>query len=39
MDRTEASRELAKVFAFLACGKVAAARTHAAALIAWLESL
>lgn len=39
MDRTTASRELARVFAYLACGKTAAARTAAQALINWLQSI
>jgi hypothetical protein len=38
MDRQTASTHLAKVFAFLACGKPEQARPHAAALIAWLQS-
>jgi hypothetical protein len=39
MDRQTASTHLAKVFAFLACGKPAQARPHAAALIAWLQAI
>ena len=39
MDRTTASRELARVFAYLACGKLGAARTAAQQLINWLESI
>ena len=39
MDRNEATRALAKVFAYLACGKPAEARTWAQVLIEWLESI
>jgi len=39
MDRSTASRELARVFAYLACGRIDAARTAAQTLITWLESL
>jgi hypothetical protein len=39
MDRQTASTHIAKVFAFLAVGQPAKARPHAAALIAWLQSL
>jgi hypothetical protein len=39
MDRQTATTHLAKVFAFLACGNAAKARPHAAALVAWLQSL
>ena len=39
MDRTEATRALAKVFAYLACGKIEDARRHARPLIDWLEAL
>lgn len=39
MDRATASTHLAKVFAFLGAGRLDQARTHAAALAAWLLSL
>jgi len=39
MDRQTASTHIAKVFAFLACGRTAQARIHAQALIAWLASV
>jgi hypothetical protein len=39
MDRQTASTHIAKVFAFLACGKLDQARHHAQQLISWLESL
>jgi hypothetical protein len=39
MDRQTATTHLAKVLAFVACGHAAKARPHAAALIAWLQSL
>jgi hypothetical protein len=39
MDRQTASTHLAKVFAYLACGKTLSARHHAAVLIAWLQAL
>lgn len=39
MDRSTASRELARVFAYLACGQTAKARASAAVLISWLQSL
>jgi hypothetical protein len=39
MDRTDAARSLAKVFAYLACNKPDAARAAAEPLIAWLRSL
>jgi len=39
MDRTTASRELARVFAFLAVGKIGQARIAAQQLINWLSSL
>jgi hypothetical protein len=36
MDRSEASRLLAKVFAYLAVGQPEKARPYAAKLVAWL---
>lgn len=39
MDRQAAATHLAKVFAFLACGKTAAAQLHAQILIRWLQTL
>lgn len=39
MDRSTASRSLARVFAYLACGKPEQARLAAADLIDWLQSL
>jgi len=39
VDRQTASTHLAKIFAFLACGKTASARPHIAALMGWLGSL
>lgn len=39
MDRTQAARLIAQVFAYLACGKPDQARAAARPLIAWLESL
>lgn len=39
MDRHEAARCIAKVFAFLACGKPEAARPWAQQLIHWLEAI
>ena len=39
MDRTEASRQIARVFAYLACGKTAQAREAAQTLIAWLATI
>ena len=39
MDRVTASTMIAKVFAYLACGKREQARTWAAQLIAWLETV
>ena len=39
MDRTEAARLLAKVFAFVACGQRDKARQHAQALINWLRTI
>jgi hypothetical protein len=39
MDRQTAATHLAKVFAFLACGKTAAAQLHARILIAWLQAI
>jgi hypothetical protein len=39
MDRIEASRALARVFAYLGCGHIDRARTAAQPLIEWLRSL
>lgn len=39
MDRPTASMHIAKVFAFLACGKRELAVPHIAALLRWLENL
>lgn len=39
MDRAEASRQLGRVFAYLACGKPDKAREAAAKLIDWLGTL
>lgn len=39
MDRTEASRELARVFAYLAVGNTDKARTAAGRLIEWLQAI
>lgn len=39
MTREEASRAIAKVFAYLACSKPELARPFARRLIAWLESI
>ena len=39
MDRHEAARAIAKVFAYLAVGNSAAARAWAHQLIAWLEAI
>jgi hypothetical protein len=39
MDRQTASRELARVFAYLAVGKTGAARMAAQQLINWLQSI
>jgi hypothetical protein len=39
MTRSDASRALAQVFAYLACGKTGAARIAAQQLINWLETL
>jgi hypothetical protein len=39
MDRTEVSRHVAKVFAYLACGQRDKARHHAQLLIDWLRSI
>jgi hypothetical protein len=39
MDRQQAAQAIAKVFAYLACGKIDEARIWAHKLIAWLESI
>jgi hypothetical protein len=39
MDRADATRAIAKVFAYLACGKRDMAREWARILIAWLETV
>ena len=39
MDRHEAARAIAKVFAFLAVGNREAARTWAQQLVTWLEAI
>jgi hypothetical protein len=39
MDRQQAARELARVFAYLACGQVDKARGAAQQLINWLQSI
>ena len=39
MNQSEACRAVAKVFAYLACGKREAAREWAKRLISWLEGI
>lgn len=39
MTRAEAATALAKVFAFVACGKTAEARRWAQTLIDWLKTI
>lgn len=39
MDRNEAARAIAKVFAYLACGKPEQARQYARQLISWLQTI
>lgn len=39
MDRTEASRHIAKVFAYIAVGKMKDAHVHAQLLIDWLQHI
>jgi len=39
MSRSEAAQAIAKVFAYLACGKIEAARDWASRLIRWLETI
>ena len=39
MNRNEAAQAIAKVFAYLACGKPEQARVWARQLIAWLQSV
>ena len=39
MDRSEASRHLMKVLAYLAVNKIAEARHHATILIGWLQTI
>lgn len=39
MDRTEVARLVAKVWAYLACGKPDQARAYARQLIGWLETI
>ena len=39
MDRTEVARAIAKVFAYLGCGKPELARPWADKIINWLQSI